>query len=178
MAAEGLSCLARNGRTGVPTGQAPWGGKPRGRKSHRRRCGSGDRGAAVLRPDQAKERPCGQRAEQHPREKTWRTLKPLHKRSVFPGEEKEALAYRKDAVPIGSIQTGGGATRRTSLCLTGGRADLSKRGKGRLMPRQADDPVIAPISNRSTMRCCLTPLWSRPPGKAMPDLPQPAVPRS
>ena len=57
-------------------------------------------------------------------------------------------------------------------------ADLSKRGKGRLMPRQADDPVIAPISNRSTMRCWLTPLWSRPPGKAMPDLPQPAVPRS
>jgi len=33
------------------------------------------------------------------------------------------------------------------------------------MPRQADDPVIAPISNRSTMRCWLTPLWSRPPGK-------------
>jgi hypothetical protein len=31
--------------------------KPRGRKSNRRRCGSGDRGAAVLRLDQAKERP-------------------------------------------------------------------------------------------------------------------------
>ncbi len=31
--------------------------KPRGRKSLRRRCGSGDRGAAVLRLDQAKERP-------------------------------------------------------------------------------------------------------------------------
>jgi hypothetical protein len=29
---------------------------PRGRKSHRRRCGSGDRGAAGLRPDQANER--------------------------------------------------------------------------------------------------------------------------
>src|SRR4029450_7774030 len=28
--------------------------KPRGRKSHRRRCGSGDRGAAVLWPDQPK----------------------------------------------------------------------------------------------------------------------------
>ena len=48
----------------------------------------------------------------------------------------------------------------------------------RLMPRQADDPVIVPISNRSMMRCCLTPLWSRLPGKAIPDLPQPAVPRS
>jgi hypothetical protein len=31
--------------------------KPRGRKSCRRRCGSGDRGAAVLRLDQAIERP-------------------------------------------------------------------------------------------------------------------------
>ncbi len=31
--------------------------KPRGRKSNRRRCGSGDRGAAVLWPDQPKERP-------------------------------------------------------------------------------------------------------------------------
>ena len=30
--------------------------KPRGRKSHRRRCGSGDRGVAGLRPDQANER--------------------------------------------------------------------------------------------------------------------------
>src|SRR5580698_10788628 len=30
-----------------------------GRKSHRRHCVSGDRGAAVLRPDQAIERPCG-----------------------------------------------------------------------------------------------------------------------
>ena len=42
-----LSCLARNGR------------KPRGRKSHQRRCGSDDRGAAGLRPDQAiKEATC------------------------------------------------------------------------------------------------------------------------
>src|SRR5216684_5065861 len=31
--------------------------KPRGRKSHQRRCGPGDRGAAALRLDQAKERP-------------------------------------------------------------------------------------------------------------------------
>ena len=31
--------------------------KPRGRKSNRRRCGSGDRGAAVLWPDQPRKRP-------------------------------------------------------------------------------------------------------------------------
>src|ERR1700738_3899922 len=31
--------------------------KPRGRKSHRRRCGSGGRGGGGLRPEQANERP-------------------------------------------------------------------------------------------------------------------------
>src|ERR1700677_1583350 len=43
-----LSCLARNAG---PAG--------RGRKSPRRRCGLGDRGAAGLRPDRAKERTRG-----------------------------------------------------------------------------------------------------------------------
>src|SRR5450432_1693204 len=43
MAAVRVSCRARNGL------------QPRGRKSIRRRCVSGDRGAAVLRPDQLKE---------------------------------------------------------------------------------------------------------------------------
>jgi hypothetical protein len=57
MAAGRLSCFARNGRTGVPARSFARGGKPRGRKSHRRHCGSGDRGAAGLRPDQANERP-------------------------------------------------------------------------------------------------------------------------
>ena len=66
--------------------------KPRGRKSIQRRCGSGDRGAAVLRLDQAKERPCGRSAEQHPREKTWLTTVVLHKMSDSSGEEKEAVA--------------------------------------------------------------------------------------
>ena len=42
------------------------------------------------------ERPCGPRAEQHPREKTWRTSNVLHKRLGFPGEKKETLAFRKD----------------------------------------------------------------------------------
>ena len=36
------------------------------------------------------------RAEQHPREKTWRTSNVPHKRPGFPGEEKETLAFRKD----------------------------------------------------------------------------------
>ena len=45
------------GRSGVPAGLVLRGGRSRGRKSIRRRCGSGDRGEAGLRPDQAMERP-------------------------------------------------------------------------------------------------------------------------
>jgi len=67
-------------------------GEAQGKKSIRHRCGSGDRGAAVLRLDQAKERPCGRSAEQHPREKTWLTTVVLHKMSDSSGEEKEAVA--------------------------------------------------------------------------------------
>ena len=51
----------------------------------------------VLRPDQAMERPCGPRAEQHPREK-WRTPNAPHKRLCFPGEEKETQAFRTDSL--------------------------------------------------------------------------------
>jgi hypothetical protein len=77
--------------------------KARGRKSRRRRCGSGDRGAAVLRPDQANERPRGPRTQQHPREKWWRTSVHLHKKHGIPGAEKETLAHGKDALePINS----------------------------------------------------------------------------
>src|ERR1700704_3424583 len=41
------------------------GGSPRGKKPHRRHCGSGDRGAAGLRPDQANERPGARVRVQH-----------------------------------------------------------------------------------------------------------------
>src|ERR1700734_1379007 len=85
MVAGRVSCLARNA-----------GSAGRGRKSHRRRCVSGDRGAAVLRPDQAIERPCGPGVEQHPQEKTWPTSRAAHKWSGVPGEEMETLALRKD----------------------------------------------------------------------------------
>ena len=84
-------------------------GRPRGVESpgeesrSLRHCGTGDRGAAVLRPDQAMERPCGPRAEQHPREKTWRTSIALHKRSGFPGEDKKPR--RSDGMPPESDQS-------------------------------------------------------------------------
>ena len=47
------------------------------------------------------ERPCGPRAERHPQEKTRRTSSAAHKRSGFPGEEKETVAGRKDGALIG-----------------------------------------------------------------------------
>src|SRR5215831_8251120 len=66
--------------------------KPRGRKSRRRHCGTGDRGAAVLWPDQAIR---GRVASvRQPEEKTWRILSEPHKRPGPPGEEKETLACR------------------------------------------------------------------------------------
>jgi hypothetical protein len=43
----------------------------------------------------------GLRAEQHPQEKTWLTLKVLRKRFVAPGGEKEAVAQRKVGVLSG-----------------------------------------------------------------------------
>ena len=72
--------------------------------------------------------------QQHPREKTWRTLKALHKGSGFPGEEKEALAYRKDAVTIGSIRTGGGATQRTWVLSDWGRGRPIQSARGASCP--------------------------------------------
>jgi hypothetical protein len=60
--AEGDRRRTRSGRSVAEDGgsetflpREEW-AKPRGRKSHRSRCGSGDRGAAGLRPDQANER--------------------------------------------------------------------------------------------------------------------------
>ena len=65
-----------------------------GRRSYSRRCVSGDRGAAVLRPDQARERPRGSRAGQHPREKTWRTSGAAREMSGIPGEGEETPGAR------------------------------------------------------------------------------------
>lgn len=48
-----------------PPRNIAWGGLPRGRKFHHSHCGPGDRGAAGLRPDQAKERQGARVREQH-----------------------------------------------------------------------------------------------------------------
>jgi hypothetical protein len=71
-------------RHGIPKTVAKW-------RRADIRCGSGDRGAAGLRPDQAITRPGASVLEQHPREKTWRMSVVLHKMSDSPGVEKEAV---------------------------------------------------------------------------------------
>jgi hypothetical protein len=80
--------------------------KPRGRKSQRRQCGSGDRGVAGLRPDQANERP-GARgcAEQHFRKETWQLSIGLFKAPRVSGEERENLARRKAAGVVETDRT-------------------------------------------------------------------------
>ena len=118
-----------------------------------RRCVSGDRGAAVLRPDQAMERPCGPHAEQHPREKTWRTSNVPHKRLGFPGEEKETVAFRKDNVTTRQSVQDGDAADGTCLCRPGDAGQPERSNKGLGVPGHADEPH-SPHRNStsSTMR--------------------------
>lgn len=118
MAAVDFLASRGMGEPGSPRG-LPRGVESPGEESRSvRRCVSGDRGAAILRPDQAMERPCGPHADQHPREKTWRTSNVLHKRPGFPGEEKETLAFRKDNVTSRqSVQTATLPMERVSVGL-------------------------------------------------------------
>ena len=111
-------------------------GKAQGKKVDRRRCGSGDRGAAVLRPDQAKERPCGPRAEQHPREKTWRTsnrpaqeVRHSRRRKRNPGVEK---GRRHDPTDPGRRRR---PPQEHGVCRPERRGRPSKRCKGRRVSR-------------------------------------------
>ncbi len=60
----------------------------------------GDRGAAVLRPDQAIREATWFARRTASREKTWRTSSGPHKRQGSSSEEKETLAYRKAVTPI------------------------------------------------------------------------------
>ena len=96
--------------------------KPRGRKSIHSRCGTGDRGAAVLWPDQAM-RGHVVRALGSPEEK--RRINGPHKRPGFVGEGKETLAYGR----VTPAFLPGGTQARIARCLMstgGGRLRVSK----------------------------------------------------
>ena len=146
-----LSCLARNGQTGVPTGW-PRGESPGEESRSVRRCGSGDRGAAVLRPDQAMERPCGPHAEQHPREKTWRTSNVLHKSPGFPGDEKETLGSER--TPSRPGNPCGRRRRRWNLSLSAWRRRPTRALKRRPWRSRSRGRPHSPRRNStsSTMR--------------------------
>jgi hypothetical protein len=90
-----LSCPARNGRTGVPAPLARGVVRPGEESRSAGCCGSGDRGAAALRPDQAMRGEVLARAEQRPGKKAWRILAGPHKRSGFRGEGIETLACNR-----------------------------------------------------------------------------------
>src|SRR5579871_4474312 len=74
MAAEGLSCPARNGRASVPRALfLARGREPRGRKSRRRHCGKTIEAPAVLGPDHAIEETDRVACQTASGEKTWWT---------------------------------------------------------------------------------------------------------
>jgi hypothetical protein len=74
MAAERLSCLARNGRASVPRALfLARGREPRGRKSRRRHCGKAIEAPAVLGPDHAIEETARVACQTASGEKTWWT---------------------------------------------------------------------------------------------------------
>ena len=153
MAAVDFLASRGMGKPGSPRGW-PRGVESPGEESRPvRRCGSGDRGAAVLRPDQAMERPCGPRAEQHPREKTWRTSNVLHKRPGFPGEEKETPGVQKGQRHDPAIRADGDAADGTCLCRPGGARRPERSNEGLGVPGHADEPH-SPRRNStsSTMR--------------------------
>jgi hypothetical protein len=116
--------------------------KPRGRKSHRRRCGSGDRGVAALRPDQAMRGKVLAGTEEHLWEKTWRISVGPRKKPSFSGSINEALACRQagctSAEPIEEM-------RKSSRGVAVGR-----RGRGWSMEAQCGAATISQA--RGTIR--------------------------
>jgi hypothetical protein len=119
------------------------------RKERSRRCGSGDRGAAVLRPDQATESPCGPRAEQHLREKTWRKPAVPHNLSDGLGVEKERMAQEKACLS----QDGRSATLRTAITRGDGRGIGEARIRSELpAPRFQGVICQRPIARTSLAR--------------------------
>jgi hypothetical protein len=87
------------------------------------------------------ERPCGPHAEQHPREKTWRTSNVPHKRLGFSGEEKEALAFRKDELMTRlSVRTAPLPMERVSVGLEA-PANPSAQTKALALPVTRTSPI-------------------------------------
>src|SRR5215813_9820421 len=92
------------------------GPEPSGGKSHRRHCGPGGRGAAVLWPDQAIRGHVTRAAPTALRKMRWRESSNPHKRPPASGEGKETLACRWASLKSRHLVTpcpDGVASRRT-----------------------------------------------------------------
>ncbi len=107
-----------------------------------RRCDAGDRGAAVLRPDQAMERPDGPCADQHARGKRGRTSNVPPKRSGFPGEDREPR--RSDGTSQGADQS-----ERTAAALPSEHAPV---GIEALANPSAPGTAMFPVTRTSVHR--------------------------
>src|SRR6266851_4331580 len=111
MAAAGLSCLARNGRS---RGPRACGVASPGEESLAAAIAARRSRLAVLWPDHAIKRPRGSRARQPCKEKTWQTWVKC-KGPGFTGEGTETLAYKK-AVPSYSGPRASARLPDTGVC--------------------------------------------------------------
>ena len=100
MAAVRLSCLARNGRTGVPQGLA------RGVESPGKESLTAAVAAEAIeaQPSFGQIKPKRDRVVRAPNsipeQETWPTSFMEHKKPGIPGDGKEALAYKKSGPPV------------------------------------------------------------------------------
>jgi hypothetical protein len=122
-----------------------------GKKVYRGRCVSGDRGAAVLRPDQAMERPCGPHAEKHHQEKMWWTSNVPHKWSGFRKKKRKLQGSERTISRPGNPRR---RRHRDGACLSAWRHTPTRALRRTLgVPRsRGRASLTAPNSNRSTIR--------------------------
>src|SRR5579871_3498371 len=143
MAAEGLSCPARNGRASVPRALfLARGREPRGRKSRRRHCGKAIEAPAVLGPDHAIDETARVACQTAFRGEDVVDMG-SRKRRRSRGEGTETLAYRKAP---------GTPSRFPAAQCSHQR--LSADGIGALDRSAAG---IAPFTTNSTADTCRTP---------------------
>jgi hypothetical protein len=136
----------------------------RGRKSRRRRCGSGDRGEAVLRPDQASERPCGRAPNSmHGRRRGRRWLPRTRGPALQAGRKTPWRADRTGCNPPEPQRL----RRLSSSILRTGEigADLSKPHEYHLTAASGCRPGHLPISSLITDEADDHPCLAAPPSR-------------
>ena len=134
--------------------------QPRGRKSIRRRCGSGDRGAAVLRPDQAMRGRVVRAPNSILARRRGGRRAPCTRGRTFQAKKKKPWRTKRTASGFETIRVDGGATERAHRCRPGGGAQPCALQRGLRRCRSPGRAVIAPIANQTTMRRRLCRPWS------------------